>query len=242
MLSSEERPFPTNKLLTPTTDATPVVLLACGSFSPITNMHLRLFEDVRSNLQSRYPEFEVIGGYLSPVTDAYKKKGLASATHRLNMCKLAVESSDWIMVDDWECSQSEYQRTVLVLNYFERRLNQLVKTPHGKPIRVMLICGSDLLASFNSPGVWSDEDLHEILGKYGVVCLKREGSDPNTIIMENDILYKHQNNILLVPQWIPNDVSSTRIRLLISRGLSIRYLTPDPVVKYIEEHNLWKSS
>lgn len=28
----------------------PVVLLACGSFNPITNMHLRLFEVARDHL------------------------------------------------------------------------------------------------------------------------------------------------------------------------------------------------
>lgn len=27
-------------------------------------------------------DFEVVGGYLSPVSDAYKKAGLASADHR----------------------------------------------------------------------------------------------------------------------------------------------------------------
>jgi nicotinamide mononucleotide adenylyltransferase len=27
-------------------------------------------------------EFEIVGGYLSPVSDAYKKAGLVSATHR----------------------------------------------------------------------------------------------------------------------------------------------------------------
>ena len=43
-------------------------------------------------------QYEVIGGYLSPVGDAYKKAGLASAHHRINMCQLAVQdASTWIM-------------------------------------------------------------------------------------------------------------------------------------------------
>lgn len=28
-------------------------------------------------------DFEIVGGYLSPVSDAYKKQGLAGAEHRL---------------------------------------------------------------------------------------------------------------------------------------------------------------
>lgn len=60
---------------------TPLLLVACGSFSPITFLHLRMFvmadDYVKHNTQ-----FEVIGGYLSPVSDAYRKQGLAPAEHR----------------------------------------------------------------------------------------------------------------------------------------------------------------
>lgn len=62
---------------------TPLVLVACGSFSPITNMHLRMFEMAADHVkQNMAAEFEVIGGYLSPVSDRYNKAGLASAAHR----------------------------------------------------------------------------------------------------------------------------------------------------------------
>jgi nicotinamide mononucleotide adenylyltransferase len=73
------------------------VLIGCGSFSPITYLHLRMFEMARDYCQFN-TSFEVIGGYLSPVGDAYKKAGLASAHHRINMCQLAVQdASSWIM-------------------------------------------------------------------------------------------------------------------------------------------------
>jgi nicotinamide mononucleotide adenylyltransferase len=72
----------------------------------------------------------IIGGFLSPVTDAYKKEvnyhilpslhcqGLVSAAHRVKMCELAAESSDWVAVDKWESEQSEYQTTIAVLDHF----------------------------------------------------------------------------------------------------------------------------
>ena len=75
--------FPHHRLKRVMNDSskTPLLLVACGSFSPITYLHLRMFEmaadDVRFNT-----DFEIIGGYLSPVSDAYKKAGLASAEHR----------------------------------------------------------------------------------------------------------------------------------------------------------------
>jgi hypothetical protein len=47
----------------------PVVLLACGSFNPITNMHLRLFEVARDHLhqtgQSETPSPAELVGWAS---------------------------------------------------------------------------------------------------------------------------------------------------------------------------------
>ena len=39
---------------------------------------------------------------------------------------------------------------------------------------------------------------------------------------------------------IHNDVSSTKIRLFLRRDMSVHYLTPDSVIKYIEENRLYK--
>lgn len=60
---------------------TPLLLVACGSFSPITFLHLRMFV-MAADYVKHNTEFEMVGGYLSPVSDAYKKQGLALAEHR----------------------------------------------------------------------------------------------------------------------------------------------------------------
>ena len=60
---------------------TPLLLVACGSFSPITFLHLRMFV-MAGDYVKHGTGYEVIGGYLSPVSDAYKKQGLAPAEHR----------------------------------------------------------------------------------------------------------------------------------------------------------------
>ncbi|CAI0378784.1 unnamed protein product [Linum tenue] len=97
-----EFPLPMDKVSVPTEDdgKVSVVLVATGSFNPPTFMHLRMFELARDALQSE--GYRVIAGYMSPVTDVYKKPGLIPAEHRLRMCNLACESSDFIMVDPWE--------------------------------------------------------------------------------------------------------------------------------------------
>lgn len=62
---------------------TPLVLVACGSFSPPTFLHLRMAEQARdyAHLNS---DFEVVGGFLSPVGDAYKVR--ISGFRGLNKC------------------------------------------------------------------------------------------------------------------------------------------------------------
>ena len=59
----------------------PVVLVACGSFSPVTYLHLRMFEMAKDYIRQN-TDFEIVGGYLSPVSDQYKKPGLLAAYHR----------------------------------------------------------------------------------------------------------------------------------------------------------------
>ncbi|NWU30524.1 NMNA1 adenylyltransferase, partial [Dyaphorophyia castanea] len=100
---------------------TEVVLLACGSFNPITNMHLRLFELAKDYLHET-GKYKVIKGIISPVGDAYQKKGLISAHHRVTMAKLATKNSDWVEVDDWESCQSEWLETLKVLRYHHQKL------------------------------------------------------------------------------------------------------------------------
>jgi hypothetical protein len=72
--------FPSHRLARKLRDdsKTPVVLVACGSFSPVTYLHLRMFEMARDYIKQQ-TSFEIIGGYLSPVNDEYKKPGLLSA-------------------------------------------------------------------------------------------------------------------------------------------------------------------
>lgn len=62
-------------------------------------------------------KYKVIKGIISPVSDAYRKKGLISASHRVTMAKLATQSSDWVEVDDWESCQNEWSETLKVLRY-----------------------------------------------------------------------------------------------------------------------------
>ncbi|CEP07943.1 hypothetical protein [Parasitella parasitica] len=222
----------------------PLVLVACGSFSPVTYLHLRMFEMAQDHFKERN-EFELLTGYYSPVSDYYMKEGLAKAEDRVKMCQLAVETtSDWLMVDSWEPRQTTYQRTAVVLDHFDHELNTVgggILTTSGerRKIRIMLLAGGDLIASFGHPGVWAPEDLHHIVGHYGSVIIERTGTDVYGFLLSHDILYQHRMNVTVIKQLIHNDISSTKIRLFVKRGMSIKYLLPNPVIDYIHAHGLY---
>ncbi|MCJ1430878.1 hypothetical protein MMC27_000228, partial [Xylographa pallens] len=186
---------------------TPLVLVACGSFSPITNLHLRMFEMVADHVRF-HTEYEIVGGYLSPVSDAYEKAGLASAKHRVAMCDLAVDqTSNWLMVDPWEAIQKEYTRTALVLDHFDHEVNVVrggAETSGGerKSVHVALLAGADLIGTMSTPGVWSESDLDHILGRYGAFIVERTGTDIDEALSH---LQPWKENIHVIPQLIQND-------------------------------------
>lgn len=250
---------------------TEVVLLACGSFNPITNMHLRLFELAKDHMNAT-GKYRVTKGIISPVGDAYKKKGLISAHHRVVMAQLAAKNSSWVEVDTWESLQKEWVETVKVLRHHQGKLEaagseqqdspalerpgrkrkwaeQRSEGGQKKPLepqrkdvpRVKLLCGADLLESFGVPDLWKPEDIASIVGDYGLVCVTRAGNDAQRFIYESDVLWRHQANIHLVNEWITNDISSTKIRRALRRSQSIRYLVPDIVREYIEKHDLYSA-
>ncbi|XP_006900409.1 PREDICTED: nicotinamide mononucleotide adenylyltransferase 3 [Elephantulus edwardii] len=227
----------------------PVVLLACGSFNPITNMHLRLFEVARDHLHQT-GKYQVIEGIVSPVNDNYKKKDLAAARHRVAMARLALQTSDWIRVDPWESEQTQWMETVKVLRHHHSELLRslaLMEGPGHKPRcpasaalpELKLLCGADVLKTFQTPDLWQDAHIQEIVEKFGLVCVSRAGHDHKRYISESPILQRYQHNIHLAREPVQNEISATYIRRALGQGQSVKYLLPDAVIAYIKDHKLY---
>ncbi|XP_053693338.1 nicotinamide/nicotinic acid mononucleotide adenylyltransferase 3 isoform X2 [Sabethes cyaneus] len=238
------------------TSSTKIMFIACGSFSPPTPMHFRMFEIARDHFnQMGYGQ--VLGGIVSPVHDSYGKKGLVTATHRCAMLRISLQSSDWIRLSEWETQQEEWTRTRLTLQYHQNYINSLLKDsnnindqiipswiPAGLEkvsghVQLKLLCGADLLESFATPGLWKDEDIEAIVGQHGIVVISRAGSNPEQFIFNSDILSRYSRNITIVTNWVTNDVSSTLVRRLLNRGLSVKYLLDDYIIEYIRKNCLY---
>ena len=152
-----------------------VVLLACGSFNPITNMHLRMFEIAKDALHKNgnyqvgpsmassrlrvlkiLNEFnrkgkiscwpQVVGGIISPVNDSYGKKDLIPAKHRCQMVRMALEKNDWIQLDTWECQQSSWLETAKVLAHHKQNILNNVAANRKRKLDEIQPAISDSLA------------------------------------------------------------------------------------------------
>ncbi|XP_034412238.1 nicotinamide/nicotinic acid mononucleotide adenylyltransferase 3 [Cyclopterus lumpus] len=232
------------------THRVPLVLLACGSFNPITNQHMRLFELARDHMHST-GKYQVVGGIVSPVSDGYGKQGLVLARHRIAMAKLALQSSNWVTVDEWESQQPDWTATAVTMRYHYggilKEYEQSTAThPDGNTVplsspcpQVKLLCGADFLETFRIPGLWQDDHVEEVVGRFGLVCVSRGGLEPERAVHVSDTLSRHRQNIFLVREWVRNETSATEVRRALRRDLSVKYLIPDSVIEYIHQHKLY---
>ena len=136
------------------------LLLACGSFNPPTNMHLRLFgmctdclllllstlkfefefdlsELAKDHLRTK--GVEVLGGIISPVNDAYQKKDLLPAQHRTKMVELAVQKYDFVRCSKWEAEQSQWIRTRNVLDEYKNQVCVVISTNRNLKVHSLML-------------------------------------------------------------------------------------------------------
>uniref|UniRef100_A0A452S9W0 Nicotinamide/nicotinic acid mononucleotide adenylyltransferase 3 n=1 Tax=Ursus americanus TaxID=9643 RepID=A0A452S9W0_URSAM len=102
-----------------------------------------------------------------------------------------------------------------------------------------LLCGADVLKTFQTPNLWKDAHIQEIVEKFGVVCVSRMGHNPKEYISGSPILHRYRHNIHLAREPVQNELSSTYVRRALSQGHSVKYLLPDAVITYIKDHNLY---
>ncbi|UKZ93972.1 uncharacterized protein TrAFT101_008871 [Trichoderma asperellum] len=229
-------------------DKVPLVLVACGSFSPVTTLHLRMFELAEKYVRQSDPGFEIVGNYMSPCSDAYQKASLAPAHHRIQMCSLAVDtdSTATITIDPWETERLDesgkplYSPTVDVLRHFDHEINNVlggIETQGGIFVRaqVMLLIGADLAVTMADPRIWDPADIDVLLGYYGAFVVERPSQCRTQDAIEPLKKYK---KIWVVPT-ITNEVSSTRVRAQIQNGERVDDI-PDSVHKYIKLHHLYQ--
>ena len=181
-----------------------------GTFNPIHYGHLILGEQVLGQLGLDKVIF--VPAFVPPHKSG---RGIIPACHRLKMIELAVNRNPHFAVSDIEIKRKGKSYTVDTLREIKRVYPQA---------KLFFICGSDLV---NEIPRW--KNVGEIYKLAKFVLAKRPGFGKRL----------SGRNFLKI-DVAQVDISSSLIRDLVRKNMSIRYLTPDKVIKYIKKHRLYK--
>ncbi|MFH1313047.1 MAG: nicotinate-nucleotide adenylyltransferase [Candidatus Eisenbacteria bacterium] len=188
-----------------------------GTFDPIHYGHLICAEQLREALNLDLVMF--IPSSSPPHKPDYSA---TSASHRLEMVRLAIEGCDHFVASDIEVLKGGVSYTVDTVRE--------VRASYGNDVNLWLLLGMD--AYLDLP-TWKEPDVIAAECSFAVAC--RPGY-VNTIDPGQAVAGKRFVDITLV------EISSTGIRERLSDGRSIRFLVPESVERYIKHHKPYPSA
>jgi nicotinate-nucleotide adenylyltransferase len=203
-----------------------------GTFDPIHFGHLRPALELS---QMGFDEVRLMPCHVP----AHREMPHCSAMQRLAMVELAVKNEPRLVVDKRELERAGDSFMVDTLTEMRVEL--------GTQVSLNLVMGMDAFLGLPSWRQW--ERLAELAN---IVVTERPGSEmPSGGVMARFLKARQvtsvealceasSGRVLLQPLPLL-DISATRIRALIDSGQSARYLLPESVWDYIEQHRLYRS-
>ncbi len=191
-----------------------------GCFNPPLNSHFSLAEQ----MIVEYPEIEKV--IFVPVNSQYEKIDLIENEHRYQMLKAVCDKNEKFEVSRIEIDSERQLYTVETLHKLQE-----VYTNY----EVAFLTGSDNLKTLDT---W--KKVEELITKFKLYILERDNDCMEKIIENNKLLRNHRESFIKAKDTIKSNLSSTFVREKIKAGKSIRYLTPDEVITYIKQHQLYR--
>ncbi|HEX7407916.1 MAG TPA: nicotinate-nucleotide adenylyltransferase [Candidatus Binatia bacterium] len=203
-----------------------------GTFNPIHLAHLRSAEEVRE--AQRLDRILFIPSATPPHK---RKQGLVSAAHRLAMARLAISGNPYFRVSTIEIERPGHSYSVDTLRALHARL------PRAS---FSFIMGAD---AFGEIETW--KEYEGIFGLCDLVVTSRppvhepQLREALPVAVRSQFWYsegqlEHRTGNRIIFQRISDlDISASCIRQRLGRGLSIRYLVPISVERYIARHGLY---
>lgn len=201
-----------------------------GTFDPVHFGHLRAASEVSEMLQ--IDDFRLMPAGTPP----HRNTTFASGTHRLEMLRLAVAEHPDIQVDEREVLRTGN-------SYMVDTLTELRASSAEQPL--LLFVGQDAANTLDSWHRWAEifslahavimtrpNARHDYSAELGEQIMKRT-------VVDIDRLFAQPGGLVCSLNVTQLAISSTDIRDRIGRGLSARFLAPDPVLNYIARHGLY---
>ncbi|MEE4245020.1 MAG: nicotinate-nucleotide adenylyltransferase [Kangiellaceae bacterium] len=200
-----------------------------GTFNPIHFGHLRLIE----NIHNLAPSSAI---HIMPCANPpHRPQPTVSAEHRLAMVELAIAGADYITADPRELNRQGRSYSWLSVQELAREFPEDA---------IVWVVGGDAAAKFNTWREW-----RSILSKVSLLVVDRAGhvKTPLTDDVAEQLTHCDEfSQFIEQPKgayWRYNapilDISSTQIRQLIAENSSSRFLLPDSVIEYIQQHKIY---
>jgi nicotinate-nucleotide adenylyltransferase len=198
------------------------VAILGGTFDPIHIGHLAAAEEARERLGLERVIFVPAG--MPP----HKRDDVVTgAEHRLEMVRLAIEGND-----AFEASRVEIDRRGP--SYTVDTVDQLSRTRAGDvPLTVILSA-----ESFRGLPSWHEPERLLTAARIAIVPRGGLAAPGRRWVEEHFPGLAAQIVALDAPRL---RLSATEIRARIAAGRSIRYLVPEAVIRYIEDHALYRA-
>lgn len=193
-----------------------------GTFNPIHNGHLKLAENA-------YNQLNLDKVLIVPSGISYLKEnaGVLSKEIRADMTKLAIENVSYCVFSDIEIKREGNTYTYETLE----ELNKIYPDDD-----IYFLIGADTLFNLES---WKFPDI--IFKKCIISVMTRDDSNIDDIIKQSDVFRNKYSANIEILNVDKIDISSTRIRELISNKCydEVRDIIPAKVLKYIIDNNLY---
>ncbi len=194
-----------------------------GTFDPIHTGHLILAEEARIKLELSEILFVPAG------QPWFKQdRSITAATHRVGMVRRAIASNPYFKLCTLEVERPGPSYTVDTITILQEQI--------GAEASIFFILGRDILADLP---LWKEPNKLVQICRL-VVAPRLSSSLSDLKSLEQSIPGVRDNIIQLdMPVF---EISSSEIRKRVAQGLSIRYLVPDEVEKYIIEQKIYLTS
>jgi nicotinate-nucleotide adenylyltransferase len=191
-----------------------------GTFNPVHWGHLVMAEAALE--QSGCDEVVFVPAHVPPHRE--NDEDLAPFAHRLEMLRLACEDNPKFNVSDIESKREGPSYTVDTLRILVPDLEKAAES-------VSVIIGTDALRQLPT---WKEPLV--LIEKVRFMLAPREGVPIFDMVYMEEVYVPVQKVALAMPQI---GVSSTLIRQRHRDGKSLRYLTPQPVIEYMDANKLY---
>ena len=166
--------------------------------------------------------------FIVPTGESPHKVMDRSATDedRLNMCRIAFEGVEGVIISDMEMKRGGKSYSIDTL----RELSDDDR-------RLFMLCGTDMILTLDE---WHDAD--EIFKLcYPVYIRREEDTSLDKVIIEKLAHYqeKYHKNVVRVQSPVI-EISSSEIRRRIKAGEDVSLVMPEGVLDYINEKGLYK--